>query len=281
MKKNTENNSLAIKAVLATANLGIFLLLPLSVFLLSFYRVERKVTASGIVKADNQVVVTSEVKDTVVKTINVNPGETVKKNQIIVVAADLTQVRSQINIITNKMKALSAEIKRDRTIADKGGIALFAIEQKKNRHERLSIEKEQAYKQLARLRVRAPHAGTVSNIYVEINEGLTIGKPVFQLIGGQGRLVECNVPEKQVSYVKPGQKVYLKSNQYNFLRYRIFTGTVRRVAAFGEKTTAEKELSFPVVIATENDSPYLRVNSSVVCEIVRDEVSLPRYVLLQ
>lgn len=257
------------------------LILPVILFSLSFYKVERKVNANGIIGSQKQDIVTSPVKDTSVKYIRFKEGDFVQRGDVVVEAYDFTDFNQQLQIAQIELKNVENELVRKQEILRFGGTTRADIEKLEGAKEQALVKISSIENKINLFSFKAPYDGQIVNIFVKDRESITIGQNMFQIIGKDVFIIECYIPEAQYIFVKKGQKVYIKSNLYNYLKYSIFHGIVSYVSDYGTIDPATKKIFFKVIVNVLDGEQYLRVNSSVSCEIVRDRVSIPHSIFLQ
>lgn len=119
-----------------------------------------------------------------------------------------------------------------RVLVALGGRADLPIEQHPRMREARAA-REEARLALARTRVRAPSAGTVSNLRLRPGENLNRGSPVFSLIQHDAPWVEANFKETQLASLSVGQEALLLADAYPDRRWQA------RVVAIAPATGAQ------------------------------------------
>jgi membrane fusion protein (multidrug efflux system) len=92
---------------------------------------------------------------------------------------------------------------------------------------------------LARTRVHAPVAGTVSNMKLQAGEHVTSGVPVFSLIQAGERWIEANFKETQLTHMRVGQTARVVADAFPGVAWQV------RVSAIAPATGAEFALLPP------------------------------------
>jgi RND family efflux transporter MFP subunit len=110
---------------------------------------------------------------------------------------------------------------------------------------------EQARQQLSYCTLRAPVAGQVASVDIEVNENVSAGQKVFLLTAGSDIEVEVALPGALISDVRVGQEGEV---EFTALPERRFEAEVREagVAAVGTATT------FPVTVRLTEADPDIR-----------------------
>ena len=110
------------------------------------------------------------------------------------------------------------------------------------RHPRVleaQAAREVAALELARTRVHAPVAGTVSNLRLQAGEHVARGSPVFSLVQSGPRWIEANFKETQLTEMRVGQSARIVADAYPGVTWRA------RVSAIAPATGAEFALLPP------------------------------------
>jgi membrane fusion protein (multidrug efflux system) len=110
------------------------------------------------------------------------------------------------------------------------------------RHPRVleaQAERAAAALDLARTRVHAPAAGTVSNLRLQRGEHVARGTPVFSLVQAGPRWIEANFKETQLTDMRVGQAAKIVADAFPGVEWRA------RVSAIAPATGAEFALLPP------------------------------------
>ena len=112
----------------------------------------------------------------------------------------------------------------------------------RERHPRVleaQAARDTAALELARTRVHAPVAGTVSNLRLQAGEHVARGTPVFSLVQSGPRWIEANFKETQLTEMRVGQSARIVADAYPGVTWRA------RVSAIAPATGAEFALLPP------------------------------------
>lgn len=140
---------------------------------------------------------------------------------------------------------------------------------------------------LARTVVRSPVAGTIKTLYFTTEGGVVRpGEMIADIVPEGDRLIiEAQLPVPEIGHVSPGQRVSIRLQSAEAVRYGALEGTVARVS--------------PDAIKPEDDDPYYAVNVEtsasafdgnagscrlvpgvqVICSIITGERSVLEYLL--
>ena len=97
------------------------------------------------------------------------------------------------------------------------------------RHPRVleaQAEREAAALDLARTRVRAPAAGTVSNLRLQAGEHVARGTPVFSLVQSGPRWIEANFKETQLTEMRVGQPARVVADAFPGVTWQARVSTI-------------------------------------------------------
>ena len=103
------------------------------------------------------------------------------------------------------------------------------------------------------LSVRAPANGIVQDLAISgPGESVAPNAELLRIVPQTGRLiVEAQVANTDIGYVRPGQKATVKVRTFDFIRYGTLTGTVETIAADAVEDRRTGALSFPVIVRVD------------------------------
>lgn len=104
------------------------------------------------------------------------------------------------------------------------------------------------------LSVRAPATGIVQDLAISgPGESVAPNAELLRIVPQAGRLiVEAQVANTDIGYVRPGQKATVKVRTFDFIRYGTLTGTVETIAADAVEDRRTGALSFPVIVRIDD-----------------------------
>jgi len=124
-----------------------------------------------------------------------------------------------------RARLASVEERTNRVLAALGGDPQLPVE----RHPRFQ-EARAAYDaaalDLTRSQVRAPTAGVVSNMKLQIGEYVDARKPVFTLIRSGAVWIEANFKETQLTYMLVGQPATVVADAYPEVHWKAVVDTI-------------------------------------------------------
>jgi RND family efflux transporter MFP subunit len=208
---------------------------------------ERVSTYATVVPAERRIV--SSEAEGVLRRVLVREGDRVSAGALLAeIDSSDTRMRAkgaEEALAEYRRQLAEAEFQRDLGAAEKA---------------RLQLERAQAEVEFYRTRVMqaqlvAPIAGTVVTHKVEEKVGrrLISGEPFCELVDEEHMAAELNVPETDVSLLRPGAPTVVKLNAYPT---QVFHGTVERLGA--QTREAEGEQFFVVRALFANPSGLAR-----------------------
>lgn len=256
-------------------------LVPTVVILFSLVTFERKVILDGEVLSPRQILVRCPVKDTLVKSVKVTSGDRVKEGDEIVTFQDVGGWSNQLNVaeldVARQQAAFTSYSNANYDSLDKV-IQKSELERIRLAHAMAVLRLSELREKVALLRSVAPFEGELVKVMVQDYDRVEVGTPLYEVARTDEFYVKAWVPEKLYALVKKGNKVYLKSNLWNYLWYQIFSGEITYLSQFAQRHPITGEIVFETHIKVLDGKDLMRVNTSVKCEIVRDKVGLVGYI---
>jgi RND family efflux transporter MFP subunit len=206
---------------------------------------------ASVVPADRRVV-SAEVGG-VIQEVAVREGDAVEAGRVLGVQDD-----SDASIKRAAARA-SLELARRQMVEAESRGDLGSASQARLRVDLHQSEADLYEQKIAKARLRAPIRGVVVTPKIEERVGryLEPGEPFTELVDLDRMAVEMNVPETQISHIRPGSLVSLKLNA---LPTDTLTGSVVRVGA--STITAENEQFF--VVRAEFSNPGRKARAGMV-----------------
>jgi len=206
--------------------------------------------ALGVVLGRNDADITAP-SGGVITRIHVRVGQSVSRGQVLVQLDD-EDARHQLDIARAAVRSAEADIERSRANADvaakilqrrlaapdiysaeeidrtRGAAEVAAAglhsDQAHLVEQRARLDQMEA--NLARRRILAPTAGTVSACYRDVGTTVETAAPLMRLVGSGGRFVRFAVPTGDLARFRAGARVEIVSAEQPALR----TGVVRSIA---------------------------------------------------
>jgi len=224
---------------------------------------ERVRTFSGVVQSGTESKLSFKVPGTVQK-VNVDIGKKVRSGQLLI-QLDPTDYEIQVKEAENAREmARSAEIQaesnyeRIRALYENRSASKSALDAARAgfeaTHEQDNISKKRrklARNQLEYTSLKAPVAGTVSNVMVEENENVQAGQQLVFLTSGSELEVKISMPEILIAQIREGDNV---SVTLDAVQGKSFKSKVTEVgvSSTGYATT------YPVMVRLVETDPNIR-----------------------
>ena len=242
-------------------------------------------TFSGVSKSGQESRLSFQVSGQVLE-VPVNVGDTVKKGDTIArmdptdyalqlqnAQASAAQSRAQernakatyerTRALYENQNASRQDLDADRTAYESGRAGLEAA------HQQIRLRQ----RQLGYTHLKAPEAGTIATVDIEVNENAQAGDLVATLLAGDQIEVSVSVPASVIRSVKKGAEAKAR---FNSLDGKVFKGTVTEVgvASMGGATT------FPVTVRLTEGQDQVRSGMSAdVTFVFASEKDGPKYAL--
>lgn len=162
----------------------------------------------------------------VIKTLNVQVGDFVKKGQVIATIANLEFIQLQEEYLTagSRITFAEQEYRRQRKLFDndagaKKNLQNAEAELKTLRTKRASLQRQIQMMGInpgsvsnrnlkSGLVVTAPISGTISNILLQIGSYIDVSSPVAEIVDNSSLHLDLQVFEKDLPSIKVGQKIH-------------------------------------------------------------------------
>ncbi len=233
---------------------------PVKIYQVKSESISKYIRATGTVTGDEDVILYSKVAEQVEK-INVKPGQSVTKDQILaeqkndilkqgldIASASLKTAEAQSKLASIEFERLS-KLHSEKAISpqqfDQSNTAKetadHAFEQAKSMYEQAKEQYENSF-------VKAPFSGIVAAVYVERNQTINIGQQVVQIISPSKMKSKIYLTGEDIQDVKIGQKVVIK---FPTIPNQMFEGRVDKINAAIDQ--ASKSLEVEIALLS-NDS---------------------------
>lgn len=143
----------------------------------------------------------------------------------IVSQAEFDQVRHRWRAARQALAAAEEDIRH--ALTSLGGDPDTPVEQHP-RHRQAQAARAAALFDLERTVIRAPAAGVVSNLNLQVGEYVEAGEPLFAVVaaGADKLWVTANLKETQLAHVSPGQLVTLRADTFPGREWRAVVDSI-------------------------------------------------------
>lgn len=189
----------------------------------------------------NKALVTSLAAG-ILQTLNVQPGDYVKKGQAIgtVANTELSGIQQQLISVNAQLKFAQQELKRQKELVAGNAAPYKNLQKAEAEVSSLTAQGNALRKQLSAIGVnftgsisssitiKAPISGTISDITAQIGSPIDATKPIAMIINNSELHLDLFVYEKDLPQVKPGQTIHFTltnspGKEYDAVIYSIGT----------------------------------------------------------
>ena len=233
------------------------------------------------VPKQNKALVTS-LANGVLRTLNVQPGQYVKKGQVIgtIANTELSGIQHRLIAVRSQVEYTEKDLQRQKDLVEGNAAPYKNMERLEAELEGLRAQRSALQKQLSAmgvsssesisstLAVLAPISGTISKIWAQIGSVIDANTPIAEIINNSELHLDLFVYEKDLQKVKSGQTIHFTltnspGKEYDATVYSIGT-------AFANDSKA-----VPVHAHVINDKPGLIEGMSVTARISLGENVYP------
>ncbi len=264
-------------------------IVPVKIYKVKSESISQYIRTTGLVKAEDDVILLSKIPERVEK-IYVKPGMKVAKNQVL--AEQKNDIYKQGMEIANSALRTS-EVNSKVTLQDFERMSKLYAEKaiSQQQFDQIKLAKEtalqgfnqaksafeQAKEQFDNSFIKAPFDGIIAAVYVEENQTINIGQPVFQILSPSKMKSKVNLTGTDIQHVKVGQKVAIK---FPTIREETFNGIVDKINSSIDRLSKSVEVE---IVLLSSDS---RIKSGLFGEFlieikqVSDCIVIPENALL-
>lgn len=261
------------------------LAVPVSVIDLKASSIEKTINTTGTMTANKKAVVNSEMAGKYRLMINPKTrrpfalGDIVESGQVVVQLEDAEYVNN-IGIESKKLNLEITEqnMKKQESLYEKGGVTQLDYRNSEVNYTNAKYDFERANLQLAKMQVRAPFKGVITDLPAVTNgTQISANTPVFSLMDYSTMTTEVNLPEKYINDVQVDQLVRI-------MNYTLPNDTLKgRIKELSPAISTETR-TFKGVIQVENPELKLRPGMFAKADIVlavRDSVIvIPKNIII-
>ncbi len=211
---------------------------PVKIYKVKSESISQYIRTTGMVKAEDDVILMSKIPERVEK-IYVRPGTSVQKNQVLaeqkndIYKQGMEIANSAIRTAEVHLRMTLQDFERMNKLFSEKAISQQQFDQIKSAQEtaeqtfnQAKSAYEQAKEQYDNSFIKAPFDGIVAAVYVEENQTINMGQPVFQILSPSKMKSKVNLTGTDVQNVKTGQKV---SISFPTISGESFNGRVEKI----------------------------------------------------
>lgn len=173
------------------------------------------------VPKQNKALVTS-IANGVLRTLNVQPGQYVKKGQVIgtIANTELSGIQHRLIAVRSQVEYTEKDLQRQKDLVEGNAAPYKNMERLEAELEGLRAQRSALQKQLSAmgvsssesisstLAVLAPISGTISKIWAQIGSVIDANTPIAEIINNSELHLDLFVYEKDLQKVKSGQTIH-------------------------------------------------------------------------
>ena len=214
----------------------------------------RTIRLSGITAADKRAVLAARA-DGVINSLALEKGGAVMPDAL-VMTLEGPETLAQAKIAEIALAQRERELERAERLFSGGNAPEIEVTNARSARDAAGAELARAKASVERLELRAPFAGIVDTLDVELGEWVQAGAPVATILALDPILVQAEVSELDLASVSVGAKALVRLANGTEIE-----GTVRLVA----REASAQTRTFPVEIALAN--PGLALPSGMTAEV--------------
>jgi len=231
----------------------------------------REIRVSGVTEADKTAVLAARV-DGIVQTLGVVQGQGIEADAL-VLRLEGAEIAAAVRTAETSLARVRQELAVGETLYAKGSLPELSLMTR--RAEASAAEAALSLAQAAndRRTVKAPFAGTVDSVDIEVGEWVQAGTPIARLLSLDPIVIKAEIGEQDIAHVRVGSQAIV----------RLVDGTelpaqVRHVA----RQATEKTRTFVIDVALPN--PNGKIPAGMTAEVrlfapLRQAVTVPRSIL--
>ncbi len=185
-----------------------------------------------------------------VVTINVDKGDRVRQNQVLL-TTDTETLRANLRTAEANLEYQKSEFERNRKLLESGSITEAVFDASKLQLAQAQSAYEIAKKQLDDATLEAPFSGVVTERNVEVGDILSPGAPAFRIIDMDRVKVQAGIPERYITDFKLGNDVAI---MFDAFQGETFQGRISFIAPEASPQTR----TFLTEILVENRDGQIR-----------------------
>ncbi len=221
----------------------------------------------------------------------------VSRAQLSLTRRDLESTQATLVAAESKAELAASELGRAEGLVQRGAVTEEALDTARSRDKsaraeldaaRAQVERSRAALQLAEAElerhvVRAPFAGVVNQLFVEVGASVVPGQALLELMSRSELYVSAPLDELDIARIRVGQNARVRLDPYP---ERAFAASVTRVAPFvaefqEQNRTMEIELELEALAVDVDLRPGTSADVEIVIERRENTLRIPALALLE
>jgi RND family efflux transporter MFP subunit len=166
-------------------------------------------TINGETSPAKEVKIASEVQGKLIG-LYIKNGDMVRAGQVIA-RLDASVFRIQLNSIEASLAKAELDLARYEKLIGLGGATPMQLESVALQYNSLLAQRKEVLQQMDHMQIRAPFAGKIENVGVELGSFVSYGTILSELINNSDLKIQAYLSEQEAIQVKTGQEVNIRS----------------------------------------------------------------------
>ncbi|MCE2737875.1 MAG: efflux RND transporter periplasmic adaptor subunit [Rhodobacter sp.] len=231
----------------------------------------REIRVSGVTEADKTAVLAARV-DGIVQTLGVVQGQVIAADAL-VLRLEGAEIAAAVRTAETSLARVRQELEVGETLYAKGSLPELSLLTRRAEASAAEAALSQAQAANDRLTLRAPFAGTVDSVDIEVGEWVQAGTPIATLLSLDPIVIKAEIGERDIANVKVGSPALVRLVDGTELPARI-----RHVA----RQATEKTRTFGIDVALPNTDGKIPAGMTAAVRLFAPPVpavTVPRSVL--
>jgi membrane fusion protein (multidrug efflux system) len=199
------------------------------------------IETNGTLEAENEVDLVARISGPIVELL-VEEGDLVQKDQLLA-RIDDEEIASQVEISEVALKEAKLSFERAEKLKESNLISPEEYDQAQTRLDTAEAQLEGNRVLLGFTEIRAPFTGLIVVRYIDFAQQMSPNAPLFRLSDFNPLLCPIQIPERDLSKVRLGQRAYMTFEAWPDER---FTASVLRISPVVDATTGTVKVTLEV-----------------------------------
>jgi membrane fusion protein (multidrug efflux system) len=243
---------------------------PVDVVALERGTIESALRFSATLEAERDVRVLAEAQRRVVE-LRVEEGDGVKAGALLIRLQDDEQ-QSALDKAEVELRRATREFNRQKSLFEQNLVSEQVFNEAASVFDQAEIAVDDARRNLAYTRVRAPFGGVVTERMVNVGDHVTLNQPLFRIIDFDSIVARIYVPQKELPSLATGLAARVTADAVG---HASLVGTVDRIAPVVDPGTGTIKVT--VAIPRQQElRPGMYVEVELVTAVHEDALLLPK-----
>jgi RND family efflux transporter MFP subunit len=246
--------------------------IPVQTAIVGSKTISKGLIATGEFKGWEEVTLVAESQGSI-QYLRVKEGQKIRKGQVIA-KIDAVSLNSQLSSAQSAFSKAEKDVARYERLEKVGAVSQTALEDSRIQLENARANIAQIQQSLGFTTVKSPIDGVVNSLMVEETSFVMPGNEIAEIIQIERLKIEVNIAEDNLSKIKEGQAVSIKTDVFPLMT---FEGNVSTISV-----KADASRKFKVTIEVKNTDQNLRaglfaeVNFDALKTNEKEALTIPR-----